>query len=425
MQTHVFRWIATIFFSAGVIFFVGHAGAQSESTAGKKKADAVKKTDTADKKSDTTGKKSDTAAKTEGKKASSGEKNSADTKKTSDTKTPAKASAKDTKDAKEKKPVAKKEPKKKVDPFESPNFVKTPTQLKAEFAAIRKMPITFTGQLAGTPAQLSPLLQNKVLQVAAENELRTLMAYRAVVGVPYDNMTLDRQQTAHAMAAAFLLNKIDRLDHNPPCPPGFPQDMYQFGHKGASCSNLFGGKGITGSVRGYMNDSDPGNIKSLGHRRWCINPGMLTTGFGEFGKYAAMWSFDGSQDLSQFDYDFLAFPARGLTPANMLDHDWAWNVSLNPKKYTLAVAPEAIKVRVTPGLINPKTAQFKKGPQPMPVDSVRLCQSGFGIPQCVIFRPRTPQLRDGAAYCVEIDGFRNPDGEEATIEYWVVFTQPI
>lgn len=320
--------------------------------------------------------------------------------------------------------TTKKEPKKKVDPYETPDFVKTPAQLKAEFAEIRKMPLSFTGETVGVPALVTPLLQNKAHQAAAVNELRTLMAYRAVVGVPFDGMSLDRQQTAHATACALLLSKLDRLDHNPPCPPGVSAELHQFGHKGAASSNLFGGKGIAGSVRGYMNDSDPGNIKSVGHRRWCINPGMKTTGFGEFGKYSAMWSFDGSRDLGGFDYDFIAFPARGLTPANMLDADWAWNVSLNRNKYTLAVAPEAVKVRVTPGAINPKTAKFKKGNQPMPVDSVRVCQAGFGIAPCVIFRPRTPQLRVGAAYHVEIDGFMK-DGEETTIEYWVVFTQPL
>jgi hypothetical protein len=181
------------------------------------------------------------------------------------------------------------------------------------------------------------------------------------------------------------------------------------------------GTGITGSVRMYMYDSDPVNIDRLGHRRWCVNPSMKTTGFGEFGNYSAMWSFDRSRDMTTFDYDFIAFPARGLTPVDFLDANWAWNVSLNAKKYQLTGKPEDVKVRVTPSEMNTQTAKFKKGPRPMPVDSVKVCQQNFGIAPCVIFRPQGLTLTPGAAYCVEIDGFSDMAGKPAAIQYWVVF----
>lgn len=320
-------------------------------------------------------------------------------------------------------------PAKKPDPFDSPDFVKTPKQLQAELAAIRKMKIEFSGQLSpGVPAAVAQELKNPVGQKKAIEELRTLMMYRAVVGVPYADMTLDRQQTAHALAAAMLLSKNDQLSHAPACPPGFPQDIYQLGHTGAASSNIHmdtGGKGTAESVRGYMNDSDPGNIDRLGHRRWCINPSMKTTGFGEYRNqsavYSAMWSFDRTRDMTKFDYDFIAFPARGLTPVDFLDADWAWNVSLNPKKYKLAGRPEDVRVRVTPSEINPKTAKFKKGPRPMPVDSMNVSQEGFGIALCVIFRPQGLTLTPGTAFCVEIDGFSDMTGKPCTIQYWVVF----
>ncbi len=41
---------------------------------------------------------------------------------------------------------------------------------------------------------------------------------------------------------------------------------------------------------------------------------MAKTGFGGGGKFAVMWSFDGSRtDVP--DYNFVAFPPRGFTPA--------------------------------------------------------------------------------------------------------------
>ncbi|MDO4551493.1 MAG: hypothetical protein Q4C96_09630 [Planctomycetia bacterium] len=318
---------------------------------------------------------------------------------------------------------------KKADPYESPDFVKTPKQLKAEFAAIKKRKIEYTGELSDdVPAEIKQLLNNSALQKKAQNELRLLMAYRAVVGVPYEDMTLNRQQMAHAVAGSRLLHHVGKLTHTPDRPANYPQNLFDFGRIGTESSNIHWGttgSGIVGSVRGYMNDSDPSNISRVGHRRWCINPGMSTTGFGEFGEYSAMWSFDRSRDLSDYDFDFIAFPARGLTPINMIESDWAWNVSLNNKKYKLSASPENVKVHLSPAKFNPKTAKFVKGNRTLPVDSLNVSQDNIGLQPCVIFRPTGIKLQPGMAFHVKIDGFEDMEGNPADIQYWVLFSAPI
>ena len=125
------------------------------------------------------------------------------------------------------------------------------------------------------------------------------------------------------------------------------------------------------------------------------------------------------------DYILALMKRFGHTPVNMLDAEWAWNVSLNAKKYKLTETAEAVRVTVTPSAFNSKTAQFKKGTQPMEIDSLNVSQEFFGIAPCVIFRPRGLTLTPGTAFCVEITGFSDAAGTATTIMYWVVFTLPV
>src|SRR5207248_7661158 len=116
-------------------------------------------------------------------------------------------------------------------------------------------------------------------------------------------------------AGAGILAAVGKLTHTPEN-PGWPEGDYKFAYEGTTHSNIYAETGTLAashSVEGYMNDSDPGNIDRLGHRRWCLNPAMLKTAFGVEDHYSAMWSFDSSrQDMP--DYDLVAFPPRGLTP---------------------------------------------------------------------------------------------------------------
>jgi hypothetical protein len=141
--------------------------------------------------------------------------------------------------------------------------------------------------------------------------------------VPHADLALVDTFNRHADAGSKLCERIGRLDHTPEN-PGLPEDEYAFAYTGTSRSNLFQGNGMPGSVPAYMDDSDARNIDRVGHRRWCLNPAMVKTGFGASGVFAAMWAHDASRkDVPDFDY--VAYPAMGYMPDYYFGARHAWS----------------------------------------------------------------------------------------------------
>ncbi|MBL8798098.1 MAG: hypothetical protein JNM56_29645 [Planctomycetia bacterium] len=244
--------------------------------------------------------------------------------------------------------------------------------------------------------------------------LRRLKAYRYLAEVPYENIELDGEMTKGAIAAAAICEKLGKLDHNPPN-PGLPEAEYKLAHNACKSTNL--AMGITDLARCvdlWMIDSDPGNIQMLGHRRWAIHPVMQKTGFGKSGRYTAMWAFDRSQK-SVPDFDYVAYPPRGLAPVEFFGGAWAWNVSLNPKKF--AAPKDGTKVSLTP-----MDAQLNKAGEPLKLNFNKISNIGAGVPYCIIFRPEPSAVAPGKRYLVEIEGLQKADGKTAaSISYLTEF----
>lgn len=307
--------------------------------------------------------------------------------------------------------------------FSSVYFVKTPQQLQRDFETIQNMTISFSGSYQEVPACVLQTLRNRLHGEKAAVELRTLMKYRAVVGIPFEDLTCDRQQMAYAEAASFLISQNRKLSRTQPCPKDFTEELYNFAFQGASCCNQYYGTGIKGCVRSFMGDSDASNVKHLMHRRWCLNPAMQSVGFGEFGRYGTMWSDDARRE--KFDYDQIAFPARGITPVNMLESNWAWHVTLNPAKYQLTSDTNGVKVCLTPAVFDPRTGVFSTYPGEVEIAMTNVSTEAFGVPLCVVFLPKNVKIEPGSAYCVEISGFSDADGNEQIIRYYVLFSEPL
>ena len=150
--------------------------------------------------------------------------------------------------------------------------------------------------------------ESPALGAGRDAALRRLSAYRYVCDVPYEGMSLDDGYNRKCLAASRLLERIGRLDHTPDN-PGLPEDEYRVAYEGTSSSNIAVGSSLPGSIDMYMNDSDASNIARVGHRRWCLNPAMLKTGFGITGRWSAMWSFDSSR--TSYDApDLICYRAR-------------------------------------------------------------------------------------------------------------------
>ncbi len=296
---------------------------------------------------------------------------------------------------------------------------RTPGILAAELAAIQKMPVETVGQLPpATPAGVLKAVKDPAAHARREAALRVLMNFRCLCGLPYKDLKLDWTYIAHCEAASYLLSKVGQLDHTPPN-PGLPDAEYRFGYEGTSKSNLSTSDSPIEAVRGFMDDSDPKNIDRLGHRRWCLNPAMQKTGFGSAWGYTAMWSMDHSRTEIP-DYDFVAFPPRGVVPTASFRGHYAWSVSLNPKKYQTPDANQ-VKVEIRPAKLSLKPPALEKAPTPLPIGYFHVDTGGFGIPNCIIFRPAGFKVVPGSAYWVEITGLKTLRGEDAKLGYLVAF----
>jgi len=255
---------------------------------------------------------------------------------------------------------------------------------------------------------------------ASKEALKQLMIYRYLCEVPHEGMVLDEEYNKHAEAAAAVCRAMDRLDHHPKANPGVPEDVWKYGKEGCAKSNLSLGRAEpSAAVDGFMDDSDRSNIDRVGHRRWCLNPAMRKTGFGQVGRFAAMYAFDKSRtDIP--DWDFVAYPARGLMPTTHFGANYAWSVSLNPRKYAEPSKGE-IKVKVwavrSPAFVLDRLTAGT----PLELDYFNVENSMFGLQHTIIFRPKSLTPRARARYFVEIEGVKRLDGDTKPVRYMVEF----
>jgi len=301
---------------------------------------------------------------------------------------------------------------------------KSPAYLKKQLKAISKASIKTVGEIPPTTPEIVARVNEPTLHAHREAALRRLMMYRCVCNLPYEDMVLDKTFIAHSEAACLLLKKLGAVSHFPPN-PGLPEEQYQFARVGTINCNLQSDNEETllhQTVRDFMWDSDDRNLQILGHRRRCINPAMLKTGFGRTGRFLAMWAPDKTRKEIP-DYDFVAFPARGLQPVSLLRNNvYAWSVSLNPEKYR---TPDngSLKVKLVPARFDAKKGRIAKGSKPLEVEHLHVDVQQGAFPAAIIFRPKDLVHRPGKSFWVEITGVQTAAGEETKISYFVSFVK--
>jgi len=294
------------------------------------------------------------------------------------------------------------------------NHPRSKGQIRATIEWIKAMPIRTVGQ---TPTD-DPLRGVHVRGRSPDDRddaMRELMIYRYLADVPWKDLVLDRDLNVRARAGAELMSAARKFGHHPPN-PGWPAEAYNYAHHATSSSNLCMSfrSSLVHAIHEYFDDSDSTNIWRLGHRRWALNPQMARTGMGGVGAYTTMWAYDRSRQNIP-DYDYIAFPARGYMPLKYFGAHYAWNVSLNPKKYRCP-NPNTVSVRVYKA-----DRTGRREGKPMHLNYFKVNTEWCGIPYCVIFRPRIWWLTPGNRYVVHIDGLQKPDGTPTSIEYLVEF----
>lgn len=249
----------------------------------------------------------------------------------------------------------------------------------------------------------------------ARAELLRLNGYRYLCGLEAD-VVLTEEYNLTCKFGAYLCSVIGRIEHTPAKPAGMDELVYKKGYEGTSHSNLFwssGPDGLTGSVNGYMDDSDASNVARVGHRRWCLNPTLGATGFGQVRGYSAMWSMDAGNAAGKGEH-IVCFPAAGFWPLAYWPERAAWSISLDPGRYRVEDNPE-VKVYLLGGTV--RFPQDTKGLKELKLTDVRVSRENMGIAQCVIFRPEiVPKRGQRLGVSLPVKGWRS-----AKLEYIVEF----
>lgn len=275
--------------------------------------------------------------------------------------------------------------------------------------------------------QVGSLTQNSLTKA-----LNAVNFLRFVAGLG-DNLVLNSEYSNYAQHAGYVNMLNGGLSHNPSRPEYLSQSIYDIGLKGAGSSNIAAGYGnlVDSIVYGYMWDDDSYNIAKVGHRRWLLSPQMGEIGFGYvdalngsmYRSFSATYVMDKSK-TETVEYDYLAWPAVGNMPIELMGQGLPWSVNLG----TAYDLPSASTVNVTLKNLNSgKVYYFQESSNQDPNQSesrdfFTVNNEGYAMGKCIIFRPKIGDVsyNTGDRFRVTIQGlYRN--GEPKTLEYEVDF----
>lgn len=261
-------------------------------------------------------------------------------------------------------------------------------------------------------------------QAAQADALNCLNFLRALAGLPA--VSLNPLYVLRAQNAALLLAANDVLTHAPERPAGMDGALYESALLGASLGNIakfnwMRPEILIDGVTYFARDDGDANLSALGHRRWLLNPCMAETGFGLANavsgmSYVTMYAVDGGNAEAKWDY--VAWPAAGAFPVEMMRSALAWSVSLNDAVYDAdASRPQVRLTEETSG------ASFRFDPQAQAGDGdCFFSREAYGSGSCIIFRPDIAAAGIGEylqnqVWTVEITGLKTTDGDAAEIRY--------
>ncbi|MDO4977829.1 MAG: Ig-like domain-containing protein [Eubacteriales bacterium] len=259
--------------------------------------------------------------------------------------------------------------------------------------------------------------------------------YRAVAGLAPIDFTATLNESA---AYGALVNAANlQMSHYPTQPSGMSTEMYNLGCSATSQSNLssYYGSGVNPleviglAIGGQMKDQSNSNVDRLGHRRWLLNPNVLTMGIGSANNgtyyYSAVRVFGSGVSTSTVnDYEFISWPASGNNISDVFGVEVPWSITLNPQKYS---SPSLSDVKVTLEEVSTgKTWNFSSATDTSTIGSTydyfNINNDGYGISNCIVFRPAYSQLEEyHGDYNVTVTGLKDKSGNATSISYQVNF----
>lgn len=251
-----------------------------------------------------------------------------------------------------------------------------------------------------------------------EAALLRLRMYRRLCGLPEEDLVIDEQLNREAVAAADVCRRLGYLTHTPPN-PNVPAAAYELALRGAGSGNLASGmRDLVAAIDAWMDDSDADNIATLGHRRWCLNPPLKRLGFGQAGRYFVMWAHDESGQR-RFEQPAICFPPAGHVPIDMFRPNHAWSVTLNTRHFAKPNINE-VGIDIRDGGISDR-----ENSGPMTMNFLTAETSGYGVPNCIIFRPNDLLTTVGKNYRITITGLRDHDGQPICLRFSTTFMESI
>ena len=221
--------------------------------------------------------------------------------------------------------------------FATPASAYTREEVRARYGAISDW---MRGDLfAVSPSTAAPYAAGEVRAEALEDALDYLNFLRWLAGL--GAVQLDPALTSIAQQGAVLTAANGFVSHDPPAPADMDAAFYDAAHYAASSCNIArlnwtSEDVLRQGVLYFARDDGEANLSTLGHRRWLLNPNMAYTGFGlatdDVGmSYITMYAHDLQADPG--DWQYIAWPAAGAFPAELMSEDLAWSIILNPDLY--------------------------------------------------------------------------------------------
>lgn len=242
------------------------------------------------------------------------------------------------------------------------------------------------------PSQSEPGVLSESSKTRA---LNTINVMRYISGL--DEVVIDEAYQKQDEAAVWLFDLNHGMAHSPQKPDGVSDELYQTAQNGANGSDIgFGYDSLPDAVlTGWMWD---GGVSTLGHRRWCQNPGFTRTGFGYQNGYAAMY-VTGQGAYNSKGITGISWPAQNM-PVEYFSAGVDWSIimdtPLNSSDITVKLE------RTTDGRIWNFSETASDGI--FIVDNTDYLGEG-----CIIFNPDDiTDYADGDNYTVTITGLSEP-----------------
>ena len=231
----------------------------------------------------------------------------------------------------------------------------------------------------------------KLSQSTLQGAVDMLNFMRYIAGIPYD-VQLNDSYNQMAQAGALVNAVNDEVTHYPAKPQDMEDSLYQLGYKGCSSSNLFfRSLDFRDAVEGWVSDEYNASGSNPGQRRWCLNPTMTATGFGEVDFYSAMYAFD--NHWAPTAYTGVAWPAQQM-PTQFFNTVTPWSISFGRD-----VDPSTTSVTLTRAS-DGRQWNFDRS---LSEEEFLVDNGGYGQAGCVVFQPSgIADYGDGDVYHVVV-----------------------